>query len=270
MSDRRAEHRVNFNKMRLIDIISRLGLGFASRLFLDAGDIASYPGSGGKWLDEGGGGYDFFQGTTTAVQATDPTFNGTPGNLSANEFWSFDGGDHFRYDVAQESWMHALHKNSALWTMIAVIRPGPFTDNQNIVANCGTASTSGPGLMWFIGGGGTLNLRITTGASGGENDFFSSLTVSNTDWNFVATSVDEANNSCLHFVNGNAQQMACTLVSPSAANNPNTFNIGSNQTPADFFTNGGRIAMIAAWQAVALNRGELTALFNAIRGRYGI
>ena len=62
----------------LIDYIGELSLNSNLVLCLDAGDANSYT-SGQKWLDRSGNGYDFFLGTTDSVQASDPTFNGTPG-----------------------------------------------------------------------------------------------------------------------------------------------------------------------------------------------
>jgi len=52
---------------------------------LDAGDSSSYTGSGTTWSDLTTNGYDF--------TLTTPTFNGTAGNLSSNEYFKFGGND---------------------------------------------------------------------------------------------------------------------------------------------------------------------------------
>src|SRR5688572_10725967 len=98
----------------LLTILNGLGLTANLKLCLDAGDNLSAPAAATSWLDRSGNGYDFFRGTTSGADATDPTFNGTPGELSAAEYWSFDGGDFFRYDTTNETWMQNLHKNNAL------------------------------------------------------------------------------------------------------------------------------------------------------------
>jgi len=102
----------------LIDAITTAGLTSGLQLALDAGDTNSYSGSGQSWLDTSGNGYDFFRGITGGANSDDPTFNGTSGGISINEYWSFDGDDFFIYDSANETWMNNLHKNNAQWSWL--------------------------------------------------------------------------------------------------------------------------------------------------------
>lgn len=62
-------------------------------LHLDAGDSASYGGSGQTWSDLTANGFDFFVGETVGAEANDPTFNGVAGAKSSAEYFSYDGGD---------------------------------------------------------------------------------------------------------------------------------------------------------------------------------
>ena len=85
-----------------MNILTSNSLTTNLKLCLDAGDINSYSGSGQKWLDRSGLGHDFFLGVDGSANTDDPTFNGSPGNASSNEYFSVDGGDFFRYDSTGE------------------------------------------------------------------------------------------------------------------------------------------------------------------------
>jgi hypothetical protein len=62
---------------------------------LDAGDSASYSGSGQIWYDLTSNDFDFYRGRGAGASSDDPTFNGSAGGKSGNEYFSFDGGDLF-------------------------------------------------------------------------------------------------------------------------------------------------------------------------------
>src|SRR5690349_1915490 len=130
---------------KFLTVIQQLGLTTGLKLCLDAGDSASVAvGSQAKWLDVAGNGYDFYRGSSAAGDAAEPTFNGTPGNLSASEYFSSDGGDNFTYDSANESWMDNLHKDGAKFTICCWI--WPINGANNIV--CGS---NGGGLTSNVG-----------------------------------------------------------------------------------------------------------------------
>jgi hypothetical protein len=84
---------------------------------LDAAAASSYT-SGQTWTDMTGQGNDFYRGATASATTDDPTHNGTPGALSSNEYFSFDGGDYFRLTQSNPSWVNDMHKNNAAWSWI--------------------------------------------------------------------------------------------------------------------------------------------------------
>lgn len=70
--------------------ITRLNLSSGLKLCLDAGDAASYPGTGQSWLDVSGQANNFFLGANNTVTTDDPSFSGTPGGLTANESFTLE------------------------------------------------------------------------------------------------------------------------------------------------------------------------------------
>lgn len=118
----------------------------------DAGLLASYAGGGAqKWADivtspaDGSAqtDYDFYLGTTSGATGSDPTFHGTPGNNSASEYWSFDGGDLFTLVGNDTTFLNSLHKDAALFTWYAFLRSGPDFGLTGSLNAFGTRNSSG-------------------------------------------------------------------------------------------------------------------------------
>ncbi len=244
-------------------VISRLGLSGGLKLCLDAGDVASYA-SGQSWLDTSGNGYDFFLGANGSAAADDPTFNGTPGALTPSEFWSFDGGDLFRYDTTNETWMNNIHKAGAKCTILAWYYP--ITGVNNIIAGT-LGGTSGSGNIGFWFGNGSDNFasfRVGNGSIGGASDLISSLVVSNATWQFIAASIQSgvASGSTIQ-LNGSSQTFTYTYTSPSAGNAIYSMEVGARGNGNSPFPNGSRLAMLAVWEGVALSQAQINAIYAA-------
>lgn len=67
---------------KLIDILTFLGLDSGLECCLDAGDAASYSGTGATWNDVSGLARHFTRG------GTDPVFNGAAGSLGSTNYWT--------------------------------------------------------------------------------------------------------------------------------------------------------------------------------------
>lgn len=251
----------------LYQIISDAGLTTGLKLCLDAGDSASYNPTvqTDKWLDTSGNGYDFFRGTGTGSDAADPTFNGSAGGLSSSEYWSFDGGDYFTYDTTNETWMNNLHKDGAVYSMVGMIyRPATGAARGGIC----TKATNATGMQWHINSTGFLQLQVTNGASSVFSQL-STAALSTSSWGFYGGAVNEAANTYVRKINGSDESGTCTYVSPDTAN--------ASDTMRSFYTPGGGIAAsgtrggcLAVWEGVALTSTQLTNIYNAIKGRFGL
>lgn len=247
-------------RVSLATIISNLGLTSGLKLCLDAGDSASYT-SGQSWLDTSGNGYDFFRGATGSATTDDPTFNGTPGALTASEYWSMDGGDYFRYDSANETWMNNIHKDSAKFTIIAWLYPN-VGSNHVVLGNNGGAVTTGIGFHFGIQSDDKLFMRVANGGVGALGGT-STIGVTNTAWNFIGVTVDEAATTGTYQVNASQQAFTSTYTSPSASSASFTTEVGARGNASTPMPNGSRISMVAAWEGVSLSTTQLTSIYNA-------
>ena len=124
-----------------------LGLGFGAiedaaipvAVFeLDAGLSASYGGSGETFANivtapadgEGQTEYDFYRGVDADAESDSPTFNGSAGANSANEYFSFDGGDYLTLAGLNTAFIHSLHKEDAAFTWYGFLRMGLVDDSE--------------------------------------------------------------------------------------------------------------------------------------------
>ena len=82
------------------------------RLVFDAGSSKSYDGSSQTWTNLVTAEEDAWRGANDSATTDDPTFNGTSGNLSSSEYFSYDGGDHHRLK-SSPTWLDSFHKNNA-------------------------------------------------------------------------------------------------------------------------------------------------------------
>lgn len=250
----------------LSTLITQAGLGTNLQLCLDAGDSVSYT-SGQSWLDRSGNGYDFFRGATSSATIDDPTFNGTVGKLSSNEYWSVDGGDYFTYDSTNETWMENIHKDSALYTIALVFQLGDLSASQYLM---GTANnSSGIGFALSATTAGTLTFSTVNASGGGF--FTSNTSLSANTWYCYIISVDEAAGAggSNKILNGTASTFDATYTSPSASAASGTMKICGRPAASFSMTNLGRMAQVAAWSR-SLSQAEVLALYNCIKTRYSV
>ena len=257
-----------------------VGAGFGTNLkvVLDAGAGDSYT-SGQKWLDLSGNGYDFFRGVSASAASDDPTHNGTAGNLSSAEYFSFDGGDHFVYDSTNESWMNDMHKDNATWTMcIWMYRT---TDSDNAFA-CTSSAHPQVGINCYQDGAtpGRINLAITNGS-----DYTLSSSTRTSDgggleldeWQMVSVSLNEATGSGGVIIQVNdaggatSNTFDSSFSSPSTSASTQQFQLGAFFSgPSVRMKSGGRYGGFFVWGGTALSAANITSVFNATKARWGI
>lgn len=256
----------------LIAAIQNLGLTSGLKICLDAGDANSYT-SGTKWLDTSGNGFDFHFGDGVNA-GTRPTFNGTPGGLSANEYFTSSGTNYFTYDSTAEPWMQTLHKDGAVLSAFAIWRA---TSPLSSSAFSGFTNWTGMGggavwLPYSASGGGPRFASFITSIQTAANIVSTTLPVANA-WNIQGFSLNENTgaNGAVWNVNGTATTHSSTYTAP-ATNDPTVFRLASSTTSgnSNAFPVGVRFACLAIWQGTALSSTQLEDLRNAMRGRYGL
>jgi hypothetical protein len=255
----------------LYDIIDGLGLTTNLNLCLDAGDSASYdPGvQTDKWLDTSGGGYDFFRGSSTGSDAADPTFNGSAGGLSSSEYFSFDGGDWFTYDSAVESWMQRLSRDGALWSAVVVVS-SPAGTTTPIIFGTKAPNLTSAGMDCIMDSVELLRIRCANGTTN-SNTFTSTAVIGTNTWKVIGLSLDESVGSggLLANFNGSAESGTSTYATPSTSGE-SPMVIGARGAGTLPFYSGTRLACLAIWEGTALTAQNLTDIYDAIKGRFGL
>lgn len=262
-----------WHRNTLIEIIQRQGLTSNLKLCLDAADSSSYS-SGQSWLDRSGNGYDFFRGTTSGAEGSDPTFNGSAGGRSSSEYFSFDGGDVFTYDTTNETWMQNIHKNNALWSAAIWFYSPDVTSMGGLAGDTSTAGGN-TGFNLTVTSGGYPGIRVNNAGSnvlnvsGGIGAGMTVPFVSNT-WSFWAVSVDEAAGTGHFQGNADGGSFTSTYSSPAAGNATFTLQLGSRGNSNGILASGHRIASVSFWEGTALSSSQIQAIFRATRNRFGV
>jgi hypothetical protein len=260
--------------LSFIGILTSLGLTTDLELCLDAGDSVSYT-SGQTWTDRSGSSHHFYRGDSASSAADDPTFNGTAGNLSSNEYFSFDGGDWFGLTQSNPAWVNNLHKDNAKWTAFVAAYPtngGLDSDDQVVGTHGGEAA--GIGIGWVFRKN-ELTMRVSTRDGGGnpaEMEDESALTWNADAWNIAGVAVDEGGgaSASAHLVNGSTETFNGAATAPTASNATYTIEIGRAGGPSGFIMdNGSRMACFAMWSD-ALSTTNMLAIRNKLKGRFGI
>lgn len=249
-------------RVPFITVLERLGLTNGLKLCLDAGDSASYT-SGQPWLDRSGNGYDFNRGATSASEGSDPTFNGSAGGLSTSEYFSLDGGDYFRYDSANETWMNNIHKDGAIFTYMAWIYPGAGAVNPL----CGTNAAGGSRIGFMFRGdpvGDNLLMHVTNGTSAFFNQGMSSAGFTAGAWHHAGISYDETLGSGTIFCDTNRSAFSGnTYSAPSASNATYTMEIGARGNANSPCPNGARFGAFMFWEGVSLTAAQIASIYDA-------
>lgn len=262
----------------LRDVLAGLGLTTNLRQCLDAGAIASYPGSGQKWLDLSGNGYDMMLGSETASGSTgdEPAFVGTAGGLSSGEYFLQTNGDEFfQYDTTVETWMSAYHQNNALFSILLWYFHKSASGND-VLFN--TASSGIADGVYIDVDNNTTTFSVRDAGAASEILVEGSTTIGADAWHLLGVSVDEATGAGGGFLylDGAFDQVSAsntfnaTYASPSA-NAANTFRIGARPAGATApMPAGTRYGGAMFWGGRALSKAEMDSVWAATRARYGV
>lgn len=251
----------------IITSITKLGLRSSLQLCLDAGDSASYA-SGQTWADVSGNGNDFYRGLTSGADATDPTFNGTAGQNTIAEYWSFDGGDYFSIvSGANPTWVNDFFKNNGVGTLMTLAYINTSAALQDF-AGCTGAS----GGFWEFGvnADNTTFLATYNDAASIQIATTTTGTISEDAWHFIAHSFDEGANSHAMKMDATNETSADTSPSPGTTNSSATITIGKGGSGVTKnIEAGGRMNAMVIWNR-KMSPTELDTIYQYIRNKYGI
>lgn len=253
----------------LLEVLQDAGLTTNLKLCLDAADGDSYT-SGQKWLDRSGNGYDFFLGADNTATTDDPTFT------SADEasYFGYDGGDRNKYDTTNETWMNALHKDSAAHSGGALIYFGAVNAAQSIWnTRAGSGDLSGARL--FVTSAGKLTYEVVNNAALALSKV-SDNALSAATWMYLGWTIDEASNSGFFRLNngylqvGASNTFAAAYSSPSANNCQLVMQIGDAPYNGEPLLNGSRLAALHFHQGGILSAANHDTIFTGLRARFAL
>jgi hypothetical protein len=250
-----------------------LGLASAASLdfCLDAGDALSWDDGvdDQTWFNRetAPGAFDFYRGDDGTAQAADPTFNGTVGNKSSSEYWSFDGGDY----LGRVSGIVDYHKDGKAWTCAAWLYIGSSA-TWDIMSNMDLYTNSNGISFGLLSG--ALRVRVGDSTSTAVLNVSADSTTSTSAWHFVAVSIDD-DGTGFFFEDGAYKQVSssntfdATYISPTASGNSygmNLFSHGNQDSPAP---SGSRLAGCWLWGS-ALSFDQINSLYDMTKGRFGL
>ncbi|MER8567622.1 hypothetical protein NKH85_17090 [Mesorhizobium sp. M0924] len=256
-------------RMSMFDTVKRLGLATNCKLILDAGDKASYSGSGQVWSDISGQGNNFNLGASNAANTDDPTFSGSPGIRGSNYF-SSDGGDFFRMAVATPAWMQNLHKDGALATYL-MWGYAPTT-GALVAFGDGSTTFANIGVLVGLGSGGSMTYLVNRANAGAAGILATGPAFTRNVWGLYSFSINENGGATASFmgINNSYSTFDAAVTSPSASNASFTPEVMAGGNGVSIAGNGSRVGSIALWEGVALSQANVTDIFNYTRGRYGV
>lgn len=268
----------------LIRSLTNLGLTTNLQICLDAGASDSYT-SGETWTDLSGNGNHFYRGADGTADGANPTFNGAVGAQSANEYWSFDGGDYFTLVPSVSTWMTNTYQNNSICSLCAwvYIPAAAYTANpsDHILPLFSVLQSSDALPTFFVSveedasrvDTGSIKLLINndTSTTVSLQSYADGVYASGDTWVFVGISYDESGS------NGNAKfRMNGLSATDSETPAGTTFStdttgivarIGRGNTV--YAKNTTRMAQIAVWDAYK-TPDEMTSIYNATKSRYGL
>lgn len=260
----------------LMTAITNASLTTNLQFCLDAGDSASYT-SGQKWLDLSGNGQDFFLGSTADIQSSDPTFNGTPGGLSAEEYFSLDGDDFFRYDSAIETWMADMSQNNAIFTYLAWIY-FPTTTSTTPYGLFGTyegapfdGGDNGISLTWTPSTD-TFKLHAFSNDTANVLNISKVIVTPDDSWALVSVALNEATGASGGFIGIDTtfETFTSTYSSPETQDADTPLELCAKGVGNSPFRAGGKISSVAMWGGTKLSTANVTTLHTSTRTRYGV
>ena len=211
----------------------------------DAGQSASYGGSGTQWFD--------LSGNSRTITIIGPTYSSSEGGK-----FSFNGTSHYMSlpdfnlttNFTVGAWIKTTNVNFA-----QIMARGGSTNDRGVYMSMNYASGT-------ISGGGNDGTPYSWNARD-----VSTILVNDNNWHYVVGVFNQTTNQVTGYVDGNkGRTMHVRMLNDGYS--PNNTKIGRNQT-GDGQWFGGDMSAFHMYNK-NLSEEEILQNFNAMRGRYGI
>lgn len=247
------------------------GLMSGLKVCVDAGDSASYSGSGQLWTNLAASEPQFDFGLDGTVEAVDPSFVGTAGRRSSGEYMQFTYADNEVFTpngTPDGSWSDAFHHDGATFTSICYGYYTSTGQNQRIWSD----NFSGAECAFFYTANSNRSLQFDALNAGGSDAFSagSALLVNDSAWNCMGLSGDEPNGNWNWLLNLAIEtDTGVTYSSPGSLPSSGAFCLGRDATSGSLRGWGGRMAWVLIW-TVALSAPALLAFNMSGRGKWSL
>ena len=253
--------------LTLRDAIEAAGESSDLVMCLDAGDIASWPGSGQQWFDRSETASHYYLGDTAGAEGIDPSFVGVAGGI-ADEYCAFAGANRCS-PPSVPGWYQAFISSGAEFSLFAIERH-PALGTHFVHSATGTGLYTGTTLD--INSGKTY-FAIHNG-SGVALAKAADTALSANSWHAMAVSLNKADIGFMwadggYLRVGGADTWSAAFTSPAGSAYPPRLGSTNHNTGLYYSAAGSRIAGMAIWSR-SLSKSALDALFALQRERYGI
>lgn len=205
----------------LKNLVRNAGLLANAELILDPGDRNSWPGSGTTWFDVSGNGVHFKLGSTASPVASGPTFVGTVGARSDNEYWnSPSGGVGFSLNAGTNpAFFETMHKSGFNFSIVELVYQtggygAGFTTKTGAINSQNVGVSTFQAAGYFVSeiiGNGSSNVSRVSATAGGANAIY----MYGIGAKYISATSRDAND----YVNGTfAQSNGGGTFNPSASN----------------------------------------------------
>jgi len=211
-------------------IATSVGVAANLTFALDAGAIDSYDGTSQSFLDQTANNVDLWRGGSNAVATDDPTYSGTPGEVSTNEYFTNDGSDFFKGQSMPSS-LAQLHYTGATWSKIFALWTPNITTDSTFFWTGTTQNRDGVSL--YLGSNETIGFRRANTASQAVIAT-STAAVNIGAWNVVGYSIDEAAGAAgsFFYVNGTIETFDAAYAAGGVLDST-AWNIGGRNSLTD-------------------------------------
>lgn len=240
-------------------------LDFALRARLDAGNPASYPGTGTTWTDLSGN-----NNNGTLV-------NGVGYNSSNGGSLTFDGTSNY-VNAGNTATMNTPNALTVIaWVNFGYLDYSGSTGNLYTIASKGRPDSLSPTTGWWFGYDNRNNRKSfaytcfgnsSGGYSGGGNNFAPNVTspsMNASTWYQLAFTVNSS--EARLYMNGTQQGATRTMSNLALSNTISNFYVGIPDGGSTNFR--GNIARIDVYGRV-LSPNEVMSAFNNLRSRFGL
>lgn len=241
---------------------------------LDAGDSASYSGSGQTWANLTATPADGSAKTAYDFTNNLYTFNGTAGNESVNEYWepiAAPNSSYFRIaSGSNTTFLNSLHKNNAAFTFLAWIKTPVSITSGTLFATRDTSSSTNAGINIALNSSGSLGLTQSSGTAIGLSDTSSTGLVTANAIQLVGFSFDEAAGQIVWHKN-TTNESASASYSTTSATNPQSVAIIGAAGQSTYLnplrdTNIFRVMLFRR----AIGAAAMDSIYNQQKARYGL